>query len=264
MIVDDERLSLENIKSVFEQFDFITEVYDFDNPYHAIEFLKTAVVDLAILDIEMFGLNGLELAKQCKCICPTMKIIFLTGYSEYAVNAFKVRANGYLLKPVSPEELKEEILHVIGSEYKPSPQKIRVQTFGNFELFVNEKPVEFERNKAKELLAYIVMKKGAYVYGEELLAVLFEDRPITSSSKSQLRNLISSLTKSLKSVNAEQILLKRRNQLAVDTTLFTCDYYDFLNGNIDAMNSFMGEFISNYAWAEFITGYLENQIHKSV
>lgn len=223
--------------------------------------IKQSKVDVAILDIEMFGLNGIELAKQCKEIDPNIRIIFLTGYSDYAVSAFKVRASGYLLKPASDAEIQEELLYVTNEMPKKEVPPLRIQTFGNFEVFVNGKPLEFERNKAKELLAYLVSRKGAYVNGDELLAILYQDKPITASSKSQLRNLIASLTKSLKVAGAEGLVLKRRNQLAIDTTFGACDYYEFLQGNVDTVNSFMGEFMSNYDWAEFITGYLENTLY---
>lgn len=260
MVVDDEKLSLEKLKEQVEQFDFVSEVSAYDNPFLAIDSLKQSKFDVAILDIEMFGLNGIDLAKQCKSIYPQIKIIFLTGYSTYAVKAFKIRANGYLLKPASLEEIKEELLYIAGKKDDIDDSTIRIQTFGNFEVFVHGKPIEFERNKAKELLAYLVSRKGAFVSGEELHAILYEDRPVTSSTKSHLRNLIASLTKSLKSVDAEQLLIKRRNQLAVDTTCCSCDYYEFLQGDIATINSFMGEFMSNYPWAEFITGYLENNV----
>lgn len=259
LVVDDERFALEKIIEQLQTFDFVTEVQSFDHPLHAISALKCSAFDVAILDIEMFDMNGIELAKQCKCACPQIKIIFLTGYSSYAVNAFKLRASGYLLKPASTEEIKEELLYVMNSESPKDSSQIRIQTFGNFEVFVNHKPVEFERSKSKELLAYLVSKKGAYVNGNELLAVLFEDKPHSPSSKSQLRNIVASLNKSLNAVGAQHLIFKSRNQLAVDTTSFTCDYYEFLQGNIDSVNSFMGEFMSNYEWAEFITGYLEGK-----
>lgn len=260
LIVDDEKLSLEELREYIETFHFVTQLYAFDNPFHAIEALKNYSIDVAILDIEMFGMNGIELAKQCKCIQPAIKIIFLTGYSNYAVKAFKIHANGYILKPASSEDIKEELIYAMD----PIPNKvkgtIRIQTFGNFEVFVNGKPIEFERIKSKELLAYLVSRRGSYVSGDELLAILYEDKPITASAKSQLRNIIASLTRSLKNANAENLLLKRRNQLAIDTTSCICDYYEFLKGDIDTVNSFMGEFMSNYEWAEFITGYLENSV----
>ena len=107
------------------------------------------------------------------------------------------------------------------------------------------------------MLAYLVSRRGAYVSGDELLGILYEDKPITPSAKSQLRNLVASLSKSLKAAGADDLVLKKRNHLAVNTTLCNCDYYKFLQGNIDAINAFMGEFMSNYGWAEFITGYLE-------
>lgn len=259
IVVDDEKLALEKLTDQLMTIPFVEQIRSFDNPEHALQLAKSLEIDVAILDIEMFGMNGIELAKKLKCIQPKIKIIFLTGYSDYAVSAFKIRANGYLLKPASTEELKEELLYV---QEKPTEKfsHIRIQTFGNFELFVNNRPVEFERAKAKELLAYLIIKKGSYVNGNELLSILFGDRPVTASAKSQLRNLIASLMKSLKEVGAEEIVLKRRNQIAINTNLILCDYYEFLKGNVDAINSFMGEFMSNYEWAEFVTGYLENSM----
>lgn len=118
---------------------------------------------MAILDIEMFGINGIELARPCKMMDAQIKIIFLTGYSEYAVQAFKIRANGYLLKPASNDDIREELLHAASWNLEKTTADIRIQTFGNFEVFVNEKPIVFERHKVKELLAYLVTRKGAYV-----------------------------------------------------------------------------------------------------
>lgn len=264
IIVDDEKMALEKTEKQVKCLDFVTEVRSFDNPYHALEALKNYKADAGILDIEMFGMDGLELAQQFKSICPKINIIFLTGYSDYAVKAFKTRANGYLLKPASLQEIQEELLYIRNHEQQETTEQkqkqIRIQTFGNFEVFVDGKPIAFERNKAKELFAYLVSRKGAYVNGDELLAILYEDKPITVSAKSQLRTLIASLIKSLKAVGAENLVLKRRNQLALNTTVCYCDYFEFLQGNPNTINSYMGEFMSNYEWAEFITGYLENTL----
>jgi len=261
MIVDDEKLALDKIKEQLATLEFVTNIYAYDSPYAALDEIKNLPVDAASLDIEMYDLDGIKLASLFKYIRPKLKIIFLTAHSEYAVKAFKIRANGYLLKPVSTEELQEELLQLT-KEMKPvESAKIEVQTFGSFEVFVYGHPLTFTRNKAKELLAYLVSRKRAFVSLEELHGILFEDKPITTSSKSQLRNLIASLTKSLRDSGIEDMLLKKRNHLAVNPSAFHCDYYEFLNGNLHYINSFMGEFMSNYDWAEFITGYLEG-IHR--
>lgn len=260
MVVDDEEFSLEKIKKQIGSFSFVTELRGYSNPMLALNDLSNWKPDIAVLDIEMFGLDGIELSIRCKQIYADLKVIFLTAYSEYAIEAFKIRANGYILKPASTKDIEEELLHAKGLKEQPIPPNIWVQTFGNFEVFVDQKPIDFERSKSKELLAYLISRKGAYVNGDELLAVLYEDRPSTTSLKSQLRNVIASLMRSLKAAGIEQIILKKRNQLAVDVTTFSCDYYDFLKGDVDKINSFMGEFMSNYPWADFITGYLENKI----
>ena len=54
-------------------------------------------------------MNGLELAVRIKKLSPDSKIIFVTGYPQYAADAFRMHANGYILKPAQPERVREEL-----------------------------------------------------------------------------------------------------------------------------------------------------------
>ena len=110
--------------------------------------------------------------------------------------------------------------------------------------------LENYRLKAKELLAYLVDRKGAGVTMGELSAVLWEEGPDTLSRQSNLRNLISDLRKTLCDVGAEGILLKTRNTIAIDADAVDCDYYDFLRHIPYAVNRYQGEYMSQYSWAE--------------
>lgn len=263
MIVDDEHFALQKIKEQISEIDFVDSVFLHENAQSALSCVRQHQIDVAILDIEMYEMNGIELAKELKYINSNIKIIFLTAHSAYAIKAFQVRANGYLLKPASTKEIRSELLHIASLLPKQKKHaKIVIQTFGNFAVFINGKVLSFERNKSKELLAYLVSRKGAFVNIDELLAVLYEDKPATASSKSQIRTLIASLTKTLKAVDAEELIVRKRNHIAINTSACSCDYYEFLEGNVEAINSFMGEFMSNYTWAEFITGYLESNVKK--
>ena len=57
--------------------------------------------DVVFTDIEMPGISGLELAVRVKSLCPDTRIVFVTGYSQYAVEAFRLRAHGYVMKPLT-------------------------------------------------------------------------------------------------------------------------------------------------------------------
>lgn len=104
--------------------------------------------------------TGLMLAEQVKWKYPEAAIIFLTAFPQYAVQAIKLRVSGYLLKPVSPEELKEEVAYAKSRKPALSSDHIVVQTFGNFEIFVDGETLVFHRVKAKELLAYLIDRNG--------------------------------------------------------------------------------------------------------
>ena len=73
---------------------------------------------------------------------------------------------------------------------------------------------------------------------------------------------IASLVKTLKSVDVNDLILKNRQGILVNTKIVDCDFYRFLEGDARAINSFTGQYMSAYSWAEFTTGYLENQISK--
>ena len=216
-------------------------------------------IKYAFLDIELMGMTGIELAKQLKEIHPDMKIMFCTGYSQYAVESYKLHAIGYLMKPIHAEDIIET-LKAMDTEWKEADSqhnaKARIQTFGNFEVFVNGRAMNFEREKAKEMLAYLVDRKGASVTMGELAAVLLENRNNDSTTKNYVHTIFSSLRKNLKEEGVEDILVKTFKHISIDTTKFDCDLYDMEQGDALALNSYHGEYMSNYSWAEYTNEFL--------
>lgn len=245
--VDDEMYMLDEITEILRRVRPNGEVFTFQSPVQALKAANHQQVDVAFLDIQMGSMTGLELAVQLKKLQPDIHIIFVTGYREYAVQAFKMHATGYLLKPIIEEDLIRELTFIYGEKEN---KHIRVQTFGGFELFVDETPVKFERTKAKELLAYLIDRKGAVVSTAQAYAALFEDAEDTSSGKTYFRNIVHSLKNTLKSVGAEDILLRDFNRLAVATQTIDCDYYRFLDGDPIALNHFHDDYMPQYSWAE--------------
>lgn len=138
------------------------------------------------------------------------------------------------------------------------PRKVTVQTFGNFEVFADGELLQFSRSKSKELLAYLVDRRGAGVTNAEIALILFEDKMYSTSVKNQVQTVISELKKTLKKYGIEEILVRKWNSLAINTEKITCDYYDFIKGNKAEKACFAGEYMSNYSWAEYTNGYLLN------
>ncbi len=107
IIIDDERLARQELKHLLEVHkDTITIIGEASNGKEGIELIKELSPDLIFLDIQMPEMNGFEMLKQLEEI---PKVIFVTAYDDYAIDAFKVNALDYLLKPVEPELLKRTI-----------------------------------------------------------------------------------------------------------------------------------------------------------
>lgn len=254
LAVDDETLMLNKLVDVLRGVQPEAEILSFTWPEDALEAAKEQSIDAAFLDIQMGSLTGLQLAARLKKIKPDMHIIFVTGYSEYALDAFSIHATGYLLKPVTEEAVQRELTFIYGEP--KSQSRIRVQTFGGFELFVDGKPVRFERTKAKELLAYLVDHRGASVTTGEIYVALFGDTENTQSGKSYLRTLFHELKRALKKVDADSMLLKGQNSYAVVPKNFDCDFYRFLQGDPIAVNAYQNDYLPAYSWAEVRNGEL--------
>ena len=154
--VDDEALMLGALVAAIEASPDITRVNKFSDCDAALEFVKDNAVDIAFLDINMRGMGGLALAERIKTNCPDCKIVFCTGYEEYAISAFKLHASGYLMKPISAEDVQGEIDNIIGVRNKEKP--LTVKCFGNFEVYVKNSKLTFKRLKSKELLAFLIEK----------------------------------------------------------------------------------------------------------
>ena len=110
--VDDEELVLQLTVSLCRELPEVEDVQGFSKAKDALKYLKTNPADIALLDIDMPDMNGILLAKKIKETNSNTAIVFLTGYSQYAVDAFNIRANGYLLKPISKSRLAEEIAYI--------------------------------------------------------------------------------------------------------------------------------------------------------
>ncbi len=257
--IDDEQLALNYLLRALEEADPNGEHIGFMSAAEALSYLSENHVDAAFTDIEMPEIDGLTLAKKIKDIRAETNIVFVTGHSYYALEAHSLYVSGYLLKPVSVDK----IIIALGNLRNPikrNTSRLFVRCFGNFEVFYNGTPLKFRYIKTKELLAYLVDRRGAATTVGELCAVLWEDKPDSLALRSQLRNLIADLTKVMKEAQCNSVIVKSRNSLAVNCNDIDCDYFSFLKKDAAAVNTYYGEYMSQYAWAEMTIGGLESII----
>ena len=243
--VDDEALMLGALVAAVEASSDIAKVESFCDCEQALEFVKNNYVDIAFLDINMRGMGGLALAQNIIAACPSCKIVFCTGYEEYAIPAFKLHASGYLMKPISAEDVQAEIDNIKG--VKQRKKLLTVRCFGNFEVYANDEKLMFKRLKTKELLAFLVDRRGAGMTAKQICAVLFPDDEDDTKNAAYLRQLVLDLKNTLKSVGAENVLRHETPCYRVDTSLIQCDYLSYLE---IGKPEFHGEYMMQYSWAE--------------
>lgn len=212
--------------------------------------------DVVFSDIRMPGVTGLELAVRMRILSPATRIVFVTGYDDYALEAFQCRASGYVLKPVSPAKIRAE-LEALPPVLTPPPQrKLKVRCFGYFEVFWEDKPLHFQRQQTKELFAYLISRDGAACTHGEISAALWEEEGDMKLTGNRIRTLFSDLRGTLRSIGMEDVLIRHRASIALNRSLLDCDFYRMQSGDMDAINAFRGEFMVQYSWAEMTAGML--------
>ena len=245
MAVDDEVLMLGALVSAVKASPDVSEVAQFSSCDEALEFVKRNSVDVAFLDINMRGMGGLALAEKIVATRPACKIVFCTGYEEYALSAFKLHASGYLMKPISAQDVQGEIDNIKGVRQKE--KAITVSCFGDFEVKIKGEKLVFKRLKTKELLAFLIDRKGAGMTAKQICAVLFPNDTDDTKNAAYLRQLIMDLKNTLRSVGAENILCHETPCYRIDTSLIKCDYISYLE---TGKPEFHGEYMTQYSWAE--------------
>ena len=148
--VDDELYMLETLEEAVRESPDIEQVDSFSSCSAALAYATENPIDIAFLDINMRGIGGLGLAEKLIDLQPRCRIVFCTGYEEYAVSAFQLHVSGYLMKPITPEAVQREINHIKG--VRAEEKLMTIKCFGNFEVLYDGKSLPFKRKKAKELL----------------------------------------------------------------------------------------------------------------
>ena len=248
--VDDEPLMLGALVKAIRASEDITSVADFTSCEAALDYIKSNYADIAFLDINMRGMGGLSLAEKIISFCPECKIVFCTGYEEYAIPAFKLHASGYVLKPISAQDVQAEIDNIKGIRQNQKP--LTVKCFGNFEVFTKGEMLTFKRSKTKELFAFLVDRNGAGVTVAEIGVALW-DNDEDQKNHNYIHQLFRDLRQALEAVGVEDIFERNHYFYSINPEKLDCDYYAYLK---TGKPEFRGEYMSQYSWAEKTCGLL--------
>ena len=246
--VDDERPALDNFRLTTRNFSEISSLELFQDGMKALEFAQKDMVDVAFLDMEMPGIHGLELAKKLKAHDPDIRIIFVTAYSQYALDAWGVDATGYLLKPYTTADIRKE-LNKCTYRRLPSHQ-VMIQTFPTLSVTVNGKPLHISAAKPRELLALLVDRGTRGITTGEGIACLWPERENDANTQSLMRMTYKRLADTLEEAGAGHIIDSREIRRFLKVEEVDCDLYRVLAGDKQATKSYGGQYLQEYSWAE--------------
>ena len=219
---------------------------------------RKAEIDVAILRVETPELGGLDLGKYLLELNPLTNLIFVADKRRHGFEAMTIHASGYLLEPVEQAALKRELEDLRHPELEKKHKRVFAQTFGNFELFVDGKPVSFKYNRTKELVAVLVNNRGAQTTNGEIIANLWEDDGDPEKKASYLSNLRQDLQNTFTRLRLNGIILKQRGSLAIAAERIECDLYDWLKNGRDSKYHYMGDYMNQYSWPEYVHAELDD------
>ena len=255
--VDDEKIALESLSDAIKAIVTEDEVVSFRYPEDALDYAKENVCDIAFLDVEMAGMSGVDLASELKKYNSEINIVFCTGYGNYRDAAFDLHASGYLMKPITPEKVKRELENLRRPIFEK--RRLKVQTFGNFEAYIDGKPLDFKYRRTKELLAYLIDRAGAMCTVGEIIGILFEDE---GGREDYFQKLRRDLLSTLEDAGCESAIVHKRGMLGVVVSEIQCDYYDCLSNKKDFASCYFGEYMAQYSFAEYTNAQLSAKTRK--
>lgn len=261
ILVDDELWALNALEAELEKELDIEVVGAFSDSEEAKEYIEKNQVDFALMDVQMPGINGLELGRTLRKSNPDAIIIYVSSYPEYFTDAYRnVRADYYMLKPYKHEDV-EDALERARLLAKRQKKKIQIRTFGRFDVFINEQPVHFKNAKAKELFALCVDRRGGIVKMEEAIDKLWADSPLNENVKARYRKAVAYLHALMMECRVPGIFVSGYGNCHIVKEAVSCDYYEFLDS--DEKPHFFGEYMHEYSWAEETTARLEMQMQNN-
>lgn len=254
IVVDDELRSIQQFQKECQD-DEIELSGVFESPLTALAYVEEHAVDMALLDVKMPDMDGITLGRKLREINHDMIVIYITRYAEYVKEAvLEVKADHYLLKPYDSKDIAQ-MLDKVKRLSGRLQKRVVVRTFGEFDIFIDGRLIEFTNRKAKELFA-VCIDNGGEVTMKKVIDLLWEDRNYDDKVKCLYRKAVAYLKAVFRSYGVEYVFGSGRGRCHVNRQELSCDYYEVLEGKNINETLFDGRYMSNYSWGEETCGKL--------
>lgn len=178
IIIDDEYYSIEGLKIELELLGGVDVIATYESCSTALNNIASLKPDIVFLDIEMPEMSGLVMFNKILDKSPNTKIVFVTAYNEFAVEAFELNASDYLIKPVRTERLKKTLSRLsIALSNEPYSPSVFFECFGRLSILLDGKntATHWRTKKALELLCYLICNSGRFIAKEKIGDLLWPD-----------------------------------------------------------------------------------------
>lgn len=256
IIVDGSRTAGEQLRTECLLVPGIEVAEIFTDSAAALQYVLSNRVDFALMEVELEPMNGIEAARKMREANPGMIIIFVTAQSGYALEALRVKADYFVIKPYDLSDIMDA-LNRAKLLAKRLHKRIYIRTFGRFDVFIDGKLVNFPNAKSKELLALCVDHMGGEVSMEEAVDKLWPDRDYDNRVKALYRKAVIGIHSLLKSYGLPEVFCNRRGVCYLLEKEVDCDFYDYLNHQNHQEEAYSGEYMFEYSWAEETNAWLQ-------
>lgn len=243
--VDDEKILLENFRLTVKDIARIDSLETFNSGEDALSWAKDNSVDVAFLDMEMPIMNGMEVAKRLKQIDENIRIVFVTAFEQYALQAFGVGAIGYVLKPYTSYDIEKELEKAYYIRKRPK-KVIQIQTMPDLIITVDGSPLRLGHTKQEELLALLIDRGEAGITKGDAIASLWSGY----SSDSIYWTTMSRLKAILEKAGISDIIVTKGQTKCINTDMVECDMYQMLKGDATVIAKYEGSYLRRFSWAE--------------
>ncbi len=210
------------------------------------------------------GEKALGIVAEIRKISPGTEVCFLTEHPEFALEAYDTEAIDYIMKPATGERLLKAMAKYLRLHPNVGEKKVKVHTFGRFDVFVNGKIVRFSNKKSKELLALMIDRAGGSITMEQVVDTLWEDRAYDDGTKALYRIALKNLRDTLEKHGCRDILIESRGERCVDIDKLDCDFYNFMKSPEEYYQLFSGEYMLDYPWGEYTLAHIVRIYEKKL
>lgn len=183
ILVDDERLALIKLELILKDFPTVHIAATYTDSFQAVQEAPSLLPDVIFIDIEMPEMNGIQAAEILQEACPHTKIVFVTAYNHYAVDAFELNAVDYIMKPVRHDRLLKTIQRVedqmlLDSKSSETSQELTICCLPSLRFERDGQPLNTLRwrtSKAQELFAFLLHHRNRFVNKDTLIDLLWPD-----------------------------------------------------------------------------------------